>query len=359
MTPPANDSDQHVSDQAMPAQRGPKAPHDVVRPLGARRDGAAATDPVDPGLAERLARRPWPARPLRPLDVSFEFFPANTEAGLRTLVANAAQLAAASPRFVSVTYGAGGSSKGRTFDAIDAVRPVAGGPVAGHLTCVGSSKAEVHDVIDTYKAAGVRRIVALRGDAPVDAVDGGVHPDGYVTAADLVAGIRSRDDGDDWTISVAAYPEVHPKAETAATDLDNLAAKFDAGADEALTQFFFDTDAFLRFHDAVRAHGIGGPIVPGIMPVTNFARMSSFAARCGTVIPGWMTDLFGGLDDTPEVRAMVATTLAVEQCRRLAENGMASVHLYTMNRADLSLAICRLLGVTSGERLAAISGQTA
>ncbi len=301
---------------------------------------------IDPSLAERLERRPWPATPLRPLEVSFEYFPANTDEGLEQLRSTAGTLSAASPRFVSVTYGAGGSTQERTLRTIEALGPVAGSPIAGHLTCVGASKDEIHEVVDAYAAAGVRHIVALRGDAPQGAAEGGVHPDGYRTAADLVAGLRARPDGDTWRISVAAYPEIHPKAASAASDLDNLAAKFDAGADEALTQFFFDTDAFLRFHEAARAHGIDSPIVPGIMPVTNFTKISGFAGRCGTVIPTWMADLFDGLDDTPEIRSMVATTLAVEQCRRLAEHGITSLHLYTMNRADLSAAICRSLGVS-------------
>ena len=320
----------------------------------------AAIDPhthLDPTLAERLARRPWPATPLRPLEVSFEYFPANTDAGTEQLIRTAGTLADVAPRFVSVTYGAGGTTQERTLRSIQAISPVAGAPIAGHLTCVGASRSEIHEVVDAYAAAGVRHIVALRGDAPADATDGGVHPDGYTTAAELVAGIRSRDDGDSWRISVAAYPEIHPKAASAAADLDNLAAKFDAGADEALTQFFFDTDAFLRFHDAARDHGIDSPIVPGIMPVTDFGKISNFAGRCGTRIPGWMSELFDGLDDTPEIRAMVATTLAVEQCRRLAEHGITSLHLYTMNRADLSAAICRSLGITGAS--ARVSARTA
>lgn len=298
-------------------------------------------------MAERLGRRPWPASPLRlDYEVSFEFFPANTEVGAKNLVATAKQLEPTAPSFVSVTYGAGGTTQERTLNAIRSISAETSHDVAGHLTCVGATRDHVNEVIDAYAEAGVRRIVALRGDPPAGSTDGTLE-DGYRSAAELVAGIRNRPDGAMWDISVAAYPEVHPKAASAKADLDNLKAKFDAGADRALTQFFFDNDSFLRFHDAARAHGIDQPLVPGIMPVTNFERMSGFAGRCGTNIPEWMPGLFAGLDDTPEVQPLIAATVAAEQCRELAEHGMRHFHLYTMNRADLALAICRIMGFTT------------
>lgn len=292
---------------------------------------------------ERLRRRPWPAHPLRArIDVSFEFFPPTPDK-LGDLDRCTDQLAPLEPVFMSMTYGAGGTTRDRTLDALAHLAPT-GLPLAGHLTCVGATKAEVHEVLDAYVAAGVRRIVALRGDPPAGSDDGTV-ADGYRSAAELVAGIRNRPDGDTFDISVAAYPEVHPRAASAVADLDNLKAKVDAGADRALTQFFFDNEAFLRFHDRARAAAVDVPIVPGIMPVTNFARISGFAARCGTVIPDWMPDLFGDLDDIPDVRRMVAATVAAEQCRHLAEHGINAFHFYTMNQPALTAATCRMLGL--------------
>jgi len=300
-------------------------------------------------MTERLQRRPWPATPLRSgLNVSLEFFPANTDKGAENLLRTVGRIAPISPTFVSVTYGAGGTTQDRTLNTIRGITDTTDLDVAGHLTCVGASKQEVHEVIDTYAATGVRRIVALRGDPPAGETDG-TRPDGYRTAAELVAGIRNRPDGSTWDISVAAYPEVHPKAQSAKSDLDNLRAKFDAGADRALTQFFFDNQAFLALHDTARAAGIEQPIVPGIMPVTNFEGMSGFAGRCGTKIPAWMPGLFEGLDDTPEVQPLIAATVAAEQIRHLAEHGISDFHIYTMNRADLALAICRIVGISKGD----------
>ncbi len=294
--------------------------------------------------AERLARRPWPTTPLRPaINVSFEFFPPATWSAEARLAQSVEALAPLAPSFVSVTYGAGGTTRDRTLEAIRRITSSTRLSVAGHLTCVGATRDEVADVVDDYRAAGVDHIVALRGDPPAGETDGTV-PGGYRSAADLVAGLRAHA-GDDLEISVAAYPEVHPKAETARADLDNLKAKFDAGADRAITQFFFDTDAFARFLDAARRAGISGPIVPGIMPVTNFANVKRFAERCGTQIPGWMEDLFADLDEAPDVRRLVAATIAAEQCRRLAEFGITDFHFYTMNQPELTAAVCRILGV--------------
>jgi len=302
--------------------------------------------------ADRLARRPWPATPLRPgIAVSFEFFPPATPAGEANLASCAAQLAPLDPTFVSVTYGAGGTTQDRTHHAVQRLVAETDLPVAGHLTCVGATRAHTASVIDDYIATGVRHIVALRGDVPdgADCRPDGSVDGGYRSAVELVAGIRSHVDGTqakDMQISVGAYPEVHPKAASAQADLDNLKAKLDAGADRALTQFFFDTDAFLRFLDRARSAGITAPIVPGIMPVTNFTNICKFSARCGTTIPDWMHELFAGLDDAPEVHQMIAATVAAEQCRRLAEHGVNEFHFYTMNKPELTAATCRILGVT-------------
>lgn len=304
----------------------------------------ASSGDLTAGVADRLARRPWPITPIKAdVDVSFEFFPPVSSAGEEGLDACVAQLAPFNPSFVSVTYGAGGSTQDRTHTAIASIVERTDLEVAGHLTCVGASRAEALDVVDRYVDAGVTRIVALRGDIPAGESDVPA-ADGFATAADLVAGIRDRV-GDAVAISVAAYPEVHPKASSAAADLDNLKAKIDAGADQALTQFFFDDDAFLRFRDAARAAGITAPIVPGIMPVTNFARLAGFAGRCGTVVPEWMHDLFEGLDEMADVRQLVAATIAAEQCRRLAEHGVSAFHFYTMNKPELTAATCTMLGV--------------
>ena len=291
--------------------------------------------------ADRLDRRPWPATPLRPgLEVSFEFFPPATPAGERSLERTVAELAPLHPRFASVTYGAGGSTQERTIATVEQLVG-AGVRTGAHLTCVGKSRDQVDEVVDRYLATGVEHIVALRGDPP-EGTDDGRHPDGYRDAAELVAGIRRRSDVD---ISVAAYPEVHPRATSAAADMDNLKRKIDAGATQAITQFFFDADVFLRFFERARAAGITVPIVPGIMPITHFAKVSGFAERCGADVPRWLRELFDGLDDAPEVRDLVAATVAAEQCRRLAEHGIRSFHFYTMNKSALTASVCRILGV--------------
>jgi methylenetetrahydrofolate reductase (NADPH) len=302
--------------------------------------------------ADRLARRPWPVTSLRPgIEVSFEFFPPATGVGQTNLAACVAQLGPLDPAFVSVTYGAGGTTRDRTQAAVQRLAVETDLDVAGHLTCVGATRDQIGAVIDDYIGIGVRHIVALRGDMPEGAdsrADGSV-PGGYRDAAGLVAGIRSHVAGtaaEDLQISVGAYPEVHPKAVSPQADLDNLKAKLDAGADRALTQFFFDTDVFLRFLDKARSAGITAPIVPGIMPVANFTNIRRFSARCGTTIPDWMHVLFADLDDAPEVHQMVAATVAAEQCRRLAEHGVNQFHFYTMNKPELTAATCRILGVS-------------
>lgn len=314
------------------------------------------TDSMIIAAAERLGRRVSPATPIvDELRVSFEFFPPATAAGATALETCAAALAPFSPTFVSVTYGAGGSNQDKTLDALDHLRGVSGLTVAGHLTCVSANKTTIDGVIDTYRDKGVRHIVALRGDAPARDDQGcidGIHPDGYASAADLVAGIRSRPDAADIEISVGAYPEVHPKAVSAKADMDNLKRKLDAGADRAITQFFFDAETYLRFVERARAAGITAPIVPGIMPVTNFAGICRFSERTGTAVPEWMHDLFAGLDEAPEVRELVAATVAAEQCTLLVEHGVRDFHFYTMNKANLTSATCRILGVTPNQTAA-------
>ena len=316
--------------------------------IGSPMTTSARTDDIDEA-AERLARRPWPAVPLRgELEVSFEFFPAATETGLDRLLETADHLAPLSPRFASVTYGAGGSNQERTLLALDRLSTTTDLRLAGHLTTVGATRSQTLDVVDAYLERGVEHIVALRGDPPAEGIPGadewGRRPDGFASAAELVAAIRAHA-GDRIEISVAAYPEVHPKAASPEADLENLKRKVDAGADRAITQFFYDNDDFLRFQDRCRAAGISVPIVAGIMPIASFPRIVSFAERCGARIPDWMPDLFTGLDDDPDVHQLVAATVAAEQCRELAERGVRHFHFYTMNRPELTAATCRILGI--------------
>jgi methylenetetrahydrofolate reductase (NADPH) len=291
----------------------------------------------------RLARRLPVTAPLPcDVEVSFEFFPPRSEAMEEALWTAIARLATLRPAYVSVTYGAGGTTRERTHATV--VRLLRETPLtpAAHLTCVGATRREIDAIARRYWQAGVRHIVALRGDPPEGASRYEPHPGGYAFAADLVAGLRRVADFD---ISVAAYPETHPEAPSPAADLDNLKRKMDAGASRAITQFFFDVDVYLRFLDRVAAAGIGLPIIPGILPVTNFATVCRFAKLCGASVPAWMADLFEGLDDDPETRRLVAAAVAVEQCRALHASGVKQFHFYTLNRADLTFAICHVLGV--------------
>jgi methylenetetrahydrofolate reductase (NADPH) len=276
--------------------------------------------------------------------VSFEFFPPKTEAMAQQLWATFDMLAPLGPRFVSVTYGAGGTTRERTHATVAKIARESDVPVAAHLTCVGASRAEIDAVADAYWDAGVRHIVALRGDPPEPGTPFAPHPDGYANAAELVAGLVRRHP---FELSVAAYPEVHPEAPDAAADLDNLKRKLDAGATRAITQFFFSPDTYLRFRDAARAAGIAAEIVPGILPVTNVAQVRRMAAMCGTAIPDWMERLFDGLDETPGARQLVAATAAAELCGTLYREGVSGFHFYTLNRPDLSFAICRMLGISA------------
>jgi len=282
--------------------------------------------------------------PRAPTDllVSFEFFPPKTPEMERGLWRAIQRLAPLGPRFVSVTYGAGGGTRRRTHATLRRILAETDLVPAAHLTCVGASRAEVDAVARDYWQAGVRHIVALRGDPPEGAGRHVPRADGYRYAADLVAGLRRVGD---FEISVAAYAEAHPEAASPEADLDNLKRKIAAGATRAITQFFFDVDVYLRFVERARRAGISVPIVPGILPVTNFAQVSRFAARCGATVPAWLGRLFEGLDDDPETRKLVAATVAAEHCRQLQMAGVSEFHFYTLNRADLAYAICHILGL--------------
>jgi methylenetetrahydrofolate reductase (NADPH) len=274
-------------------------------------------------------------------EISFEFFPPKTEKMEETLWEAVQTLAPLAPRFVSVTYGAGGSTRERTHHTVARIAKETTVPAAAHLTCVEASKSEIAEIAEAYWEAGVRHIVALRGDPPVAGTKFEPHPQGYAGAADLVAGLRAIKP---FEISVAAYPETHPEAQSSQSDLDNLKAKLDAGASRAITQFFFSPDAYFRFRDKAAAAGIDAEITPGILPVSNFAQTRKIAGMCGAVIPDWMGRLFEGLDDHPAARQLVAATVSAELCRRLYAGGVRHFHFYTLNRAELSYAICHLLG---------------
>jgi methylenetetrahydrofolate reductase (NADPH) len=276
------------------------------------------------------------------LKLSFEFFPPKTEEMEKQLWQSLLRLAPLAPRFVSVTYGAGGSTRERTHSTVRRIRNETAIQPAAHLTCVAATCEEVDSVARQYWDAGVRHIVALRGDPPANGGRYAPHPGGYGRAADLVAGLKRIAP---FEISVAAYPETHPDAGSPATDLDNLKRKIDAGATRAITQYFFDVDKFLRFRDLCDAFQIRVPIIPGILPVTNFAQVVKFSAACGASVPAWLARLFEGLDNDPDTRRLVAATVAAEQCRRLQDHGIDEFHFYTLNRADLTYAICHILGV--------------
>lgn len=285
-----------------------------------------------------------------PISVSFEFFPANDPAMDATLWQSVQRLAPLAPRFASVTYGADGSTRDRTHALVKRIQTETELVGAPHLTCVGASREEVLEIARRYWNEGVRHIVALRGDAPQGSDLYTPHAGGFAYGADLVAGLRSVADFD---ISVAAYPETHPEASSPAADLDNLRRKIDAGANRAITQFFFDNDDYLRFRDRCAAAGIGISIVPGILPITRFPQVTHFAARCGAKIPQWLADRFAGLDNDPETRRLIAANVAIEQVSRLREHGVNEFHFYTLNRAELTYAICHALGMRPQVREAA------
>jgi methylenetetrahydrofolate reductase (NADPH) len=279
----------------------------------------------------------------RDIRVSFEFFPPKTDEMDKTLWESIERLAPLNPAFVSVTYGAGGSTRERTHATVKRILAETTLVPAAHLTCVAATRADIDAVIASYQSAGVRHIVALRGD-PVGGVGDryAPHPGGYLNAADLVAGIRRQCDVE---ISVSAYPEKHPDSPTVAADIDMLEAKVDAGATRAITQFFFDNDLYFRYLDRVRARGISIPVVPGILPVQNFKQTRAFAQRCGTTVPGWLAERFAGLDEDAATRKLIAAAVAAEQALDLVDRGVRDFHFYTMNRADLVYAICHLLGL--------------
>ncbi len=282
-------------------------------------------------------------------DVSFEFFPPHNEQMEDVLWRSIERLASLGPRFVSVTYGADGSTRERTHNAVARIVKETGLTAAPHLTCVGAPRGEIDDIARAYWDIGVRHLVALRGD-PLPGADGyEPHPDGYKYAADLVAGLKQVADFD---ISVAAYPEVHPEAPNPLFDLDNLKRKLDAGASRAITQFFFDTDIFLRFRDLAAAAGIESAIVPGILPITRFPQLQRFAARCGANVPTWLHERFAGLEDDAETRQMIAASVAIDQVHTLQAEGLSDFHFYTLNRSELTYAICHALGVRPSQAAA-------
>jgi methylenetetrahydrofolate reductase (NADPH) len=287
-------------------------------------------------IGSRLERRS------HPVQVSFEFFPPGDAAMEQTLWQSIQRLMPLAPRFVSVTYGADGSTRERTHQVVMRVLKETALTPAPHLTCIGTDREQVLEIAREYWRAGVRHIVALRGDPPQGSDRYRPHPGGFDYAVDLVRGLRSVAD---FEISVAAYPEVHPEAPSAGFDLDNLKAKTDAGAARAITQFFFDTGLFLRFRDRCAAAGIRAHLVPGILPITRFPQMLKFAARCGASVPDWLRVRFEGLDEDDNTRRLIAAAFAIGQVETLAREGVTEFHFYTLNRADLTYAICHALGI--------------
>ena len=276
------------------------------------------------------------------VQVSFEFFPPNSEAMNERLWRSIERLAELGPRFVSVTYGADGSTRERTHAAVARIVDETALTAAPHLTCIGASREEIDNIARQYWDLGVRHLVALRGDPPKDSKEYSPHPDGYSYASDLVAGLKKIGDFD---ISVAAYPEVHPEAVSPLADLENLRRKLDAGASRAITQFFFDTDLFLRFRDQCAKAGIDSSIVPGILPITRFPQLQRFAEQCGATVPDWLCERFAGLEDDEETRQLIAASVAIEQVQRLQAEGIYEFHFYTLNRSELTFAICHALGL--------------
>ncbi len=276
------------------------------------------------------------------LKLSFEFFPPKTprmEARLWTCIQELAPLA---PRFVSVTYGAGGSTRDRTLDTVARIRRETGLTPAAHLTCVGAPRAQVDAAARDYWQADIRHVVAIRGDPPAGADGYRPHPEGYATSLDLVIGLKRIAD---FELSVGAYPETHPDSASPDADLDHLKRKQDAGATRAITQYFFEAACFLRYLERVRAAGIGLPVVPGIMPINDLAQVIRFSAMCGATVPDWVSKRFDGLDDDPERRAAAAAEIAVRLCATLCDEGVDAFHFYTLNRSELVIDICRALGV--------------
>lgn len=276
------------------------------------------------------------------LAVSFEFFPPSDEANGRQLWAAIERLAPLQPKFVSVTYGADGSTRARTHDCVLRMLQETDLCIAPHLTCVGASREAVLSIAQDYHRRGLRHLVALRGDLPAAAGGSPAHSAGFAYASDLVRGLKNIAD---FEISVAAFPEGHPESGSVAADVENLKRKVDAGARRAITQFFFDTDVYLRYRDRCASAGIDVDIVPGILPITRFAQMVRFAELCGATIPEWLHTRFAGLDDDPDTRRLIAAHVAIEQVERLRAHGVKEFHFYTLNRAELTFAICHALGL--------------
>lgn len=281
-----------------------------------------------------------------PPRVSFEFFPPKSDEMDAKLWQTITTLAPLNPSFASVTYGAGGTTRERTHQTVVRMARETNLKPAAHLTCVSATQDEVNTIAHKYWDEGIRHIVALRGDPPnnpqAGCPDYAPHPGGYAYASELVAGLKAIAD---FEISVAAFPEGHPETHTVEADLDNLARKVEAGATRAITQYFFDVDLYLNYIEKARAHGITIPIVPGLLPVTNFKQLKKFSAMCGATVPHWLEKLFEGLDANPSHRNHVAVIVAAEQCRILREAGVEDFHFYTLNRADLTMALCHILGV--------------
>ncbi len=290
----------------------------------------------------------------QPIRVSFEFFPPADAAMEATLWCSLERLAPLAPRFVSVTYGADGSTRARTHSVVSRIQRHTALTGAPHLTCIGASRGEILDIARTYWDQGIRHLVALRGDPPQGQGAYRPHPDGFAYAADLVAALRALAPFD---ISVAAYPEVHPAAASPAADLENLKRKLEAGASRAITQFFYDIGVFLRFRDRCAAAGIDAPLVPGILPITRFPQVLRFAHACGASVPHWLRKRFEGLDEDAETRRLIAAAVAIEQVQELRRHGVREFHFYTLNRAELTYAICHALGLRPLRRqTAAVDG---
>lgn len=286
--------------------------------------------------------------------VSFEFFPPQTAAMGETLWRSVEHLGPLEPEFVSVTYGADGSTRERTHRVVSRLLKETNLTPVPHLTCVGASRSEIDDIATRYWEEGVRHLVALRGDPQQGAAGYAPHPDGYAYASDLVSGLKGIAD---FEISVAAYPEVHPEAPSADFDLQNLKRKVDAGATRAITQFFFNVDDFLRFRDRCERGAIGADLIPGILPITKFPQLTRFAAACGASVPNWLEQRFEGLEDDAETRSMIAASTAIEQITRLQQHGVSEFHFYTLNRSQLTYAICHALGLRPvGQSARAIGG---
>lgn len=290
----------------------------------------------------------------RNLNISFEFFPPKTEEMEMKLWEVILKLRNLSPNFVSVTYGAGGSTRERTHQTIKRIIDQTGLKPASHLTCVAASKDEINEILRNYWEIGVRHIVALRGDIPASSSNYQLHPDGYKYANELVAGIKKVAD---FEISVAGYPEKHPEARTLDEDIDNLKRKVDAGATRVITQFFFDAEVYFRFVEKCQKSGINIPIVPGILPVTNVKQTKHFAKMCGAKIPDWMDKIFAGLDERQETRQLISVIVATELCRILRNNGVNDFHFYTLNRSELTAAICHVLGIREDWREDGVANQ--